>query len=67
MSTQLEERPLSYIVSTVSGDGGRKRMARGRVRIAKGDIDALKAEMTRQALALRRKHGIQLTLKELGV
>lgn len=67
MSTQVQETRSAYIVSTVSGDGGRKRMARGRVVIPKGDVDALKAEMTRQAVALRRKHGIQLTLKELGV
>lgn len=64
MSTQLEDREDHWVVSTVAAPGGRKRMARGHVAVPKGDDDALKAEMLKQAVALRVEAGVSVPPSE---
>ena len=58
MSTQLKRIPGGYEVSTISAPGGRKKRARGAVKVTSGDPRDLIAEMTRQAEAARAAFGI---------
>lgn len=54
MSTMLADRPGVWLVSTVSGPGGRRKIPRGAVAVPKGDKAALQAEIVRQADAARK-------------
>lgn len=60
MSTQIEERGGYVLVSTVSGVGKRKRMARGGVLVPKDDKVGIRAEVIRQAEKARKEAGIEV-------
>lgn len=58
MTTQLEDHGTHWVVKTVESDGKRRRRGRLPIAIPKGDPEALRREIIRQADALRLKHGI---------
>lgn len=58
MSTMLEEKADHWVVSTLVSVGRRRKVARGKVRVPKGDKAALKTELLRQAVAARAAFGI---------
>lgn len=64
MSTQLDDLGAMWRVSTVTAPGKRKRMARKSVLIPKGDKDALRQEIIRQAEQARRDFGVPVTPQE---
>lgn len=64
MSTQLDDLGAMWRVSTVTAPGKRKKMARKSVLIPKGDKDALRLEIIRQAEQARRDFGVALILAE---
>lgn len=53
MSTMLADKGSHWEVSTLAAPGRRKKLPRRRVRVPKGDPDALRLEMIRQAEAAR--------------
>lgn len=59
MSTQLRDVGLFVEVSTVTGEGGRKRMPRGAVLVSCTDPKAIKAEAARQAAVARVRFGLK--------
>lgn len=60
MSTMLEEHPSHWVVSTVSGKGRQRKVARLRVAVGKDDPERLKAEIKKQCEAARREFGVKL-------
>jgi len=61
MSTMLVEHPDHWTVSTIVGEGKQHKLPRLHVRVGKGDPDALRAEIIRQAEAARAKFGLSQT------
>lgn len=64
MATQLEDHGDHWVVKTVEKEGKRRRMGRDGVVVSKEDPAALRAEITKQAVALRKKWGIDQTPQE---
>ena len=60
MATMLADKGTHWEVSTVSSLGRRSNIPRGMVVVEKGDRDARKAEMVRQALQARRDAGVEV-------
>ncbi len=58
MTTQLEDHGTHWVVKTVESQGKRRRMGRLGVHVPKGDPDALRAEITKQAVQLRFRWGV---------
>lgn len=61
MSTQLADKGTHFEVSTVAAPGTRRKIPRGATMVPKGDPELLKAEIVRQAKALRVAFGVEQT------
>lgn len=64
MSTQLEDHGTHWVVKTVESFGKRRRMGRGGVRVEKADPKDLKAEIMKQAQALRDRWDVEQAPQE---
>ena len=67
MSTQLTRVPGGWAVATVAAEGKQKKMGRGTVIVPDGDKEALRAEIVRQAEAVRKTFKVNQTTKETVV
>ncbi len=59
MSTELVDAGDHWVVKTVEKRGKRRRMGRNPVVVPKGDAEALRAEITRQATELRARWDVK--------
>ncbi len=59
MSTQLTEHDTHWEVSTLVAEGKRHKLPRLRVMVEKGEPEALRAEIIRQATAARKAFGLE--------
>jgi len=64
MSTKLTEGGTFFTVETVASFGGKRKMARGAVRVPKGDLAAVRKEIEKQATALRKLKQVDVPPKE---
>lgn len=64
MSTQLEEHGTHWVVKTIDAPGKRRRFGRLAVAVPKGDAQALRAEIIKQADAARERAGVHQTPQE---
>lgn len=67
MSTKLTDQGDHVLVQTVAAKHGRARRPYGGVRVLKSDKAAVKAEVVRQALLLRRSVGLEVNPEETVV
>ena len=58
MSTMITEYESHWVVASVTGYGKRRRIPRMPVAIEKGDLEALRAEVEKQAEATRVQGGL---------
>ena len=61
MSTQLRDLGLFIEVSTVVGEGRRKKLPRTSVLIPSSNPQALRDEVVRQATAIRKRLGLKVS------
>lgn len=64
MTTELVDAGDHWVVKTVESRGKRRRMGRSAVVVPKGDPAALRAEIERQATALRRRWDVPVPVQE---